>query len=81
MEEVNDELMSWLKDVVQLPQYYDTFKHNGLDTLQLISKLEGIDDLEHVGIKTKGHQSIIMNAIKRLSGIDEKPIDVKTQYL
>ena len=81
LETVNDELTKWLKDVVELPQYYDTFKQNGLEELSFISKLESIDDLQHIGITMKGHQRIIMNAIRRLNAIPDKCDSVKTQYL
>ena len=75
-----DNLMKWLTDVVELPQYYETFKKNGLENLALISKLENVDDLEDIGIRMKGHQSIIMNEIKRLK-LKSDDLHEKTPFL
>ena len=67
IEQMNDdELSQWLKEVVKLPQYYDTFVKNGIDSLELMAQLESKENLNDLGITQTGHQIIIMNCVRKL---------------
>ena len=59
-------LKKWLTEVVKLPQYYDIFVDNGLDSMELVSHLDKTQDLEYIGIKQKGHQLVILKCINKL---------------
>ncbi len=67
----DDEVRKWLRETVDLPQYYDLFINNGLISLELISKIETLHNLHYIGITKKGHQIVIMNCIEKL----KDPID------
>ena len=78
----DDPVNEWLNDDVELPQYYDKFAKNGLETLVLITNLENVQDLEYIGVTQKGHQIIIMNAIKKLdAGTNITTSDTETPFL
>ena len=64
---LNDPLREWFRNVVGLPQYYNIFRTNGVDTLEFVKRLERPQDLEYIGVEQKGHQVIIMQAIKKLN--------------
>ena len=82
IEQIEDDpLNNWLLNILKLPQYYDTFKQNGLETLHLISQLESIQDLEYIGITQKGHQIVIMNAIRKLNVEDGNSGDIDTKNM
>lgn len=61
-----DEVKEWLITTVELPEYYDTFVQNGLDSLNLIRKMND-NGLMDLGIELKGHRIIIMQYIKQLN--------------
>ena len=61
-----DEVGLWLKNKVELSQYYDLFVENGLDSLKLISKLDDEQSLIDLGVEYKGHRIILLRYIKEL---------------
>eukprot|EP01083_Nonionella_stella_P176933 620461_1 len=61
-KEVEDWLNEW-----NVRQYYDVFMENGMNSLEYIKCIETIQDLEHIGVMMKGHQIVIMAAIKKLN--------------
>jgi len=66
-ERDSDQLRQWLMVKVRLPQYYDLFVESGLNSLYLVSQISDRNDLEYMGIRSKGHQIVLLNAIRKLN--------------
>eukprot|EP01084_Bolivina_argentea_P016706 31225_1 len=62
-----DEVMEWLTVKVKLPQYYDLFVKNGLDSIKLITKVNDDKSLIDLGIQLKQHRIIIIKCIQQLN--------------
>ena len=53
---------NWLRDTVELPQYYDSFIENGFDKMKVIKYMTK-QDLKEIGIEKLGHQKLILACI------------------
>ena len=53
----------WLKDKVELPQYFDVFIENGFESLDIIKEIQSEQDLNQMGIDKLGHKRKIMKEI------------------
>ena len=63
----SDAIKMWLRDTVQLPQYYDIFIENGFDTMDNILCISDRNVLKDIGVNKIGHQMKIISDIKKLS--------------
>ena len=63
------ELQEWLRSTVELPQYYDIFVQNGLDSLDLVKKIDD-DGLIALGVGLKGHRIILLKYMKELNVVE-----------
>ena len=61
----HENLKSWLKNKVQLPQYFDVFISNGIEDLQTASLLT-MNAIKSIGIDKIGHQMKILNQVIEL---------------
>ncbi|KAJ8946683.1 hypothetical protein NQ318_019998 [Aromia moschata] len=60
-----DQVTDWLKGLDNVIMQYNTsFLNNGVTGHQLLNLRA--DDLEHLGVKTLGHQEIILEAVEHL---------------
>ncbi|XP_070580993.1 LOW QUALITY PROTEIN: caskin-2-like [Ptychodera flava] len=71
------DLTTWL-NILDLPQYLDTFVKNGYDTIDFISDVTW-EDLQEIGITTLGHQKKLILAINKLSQLQQQEKNAK-QY-
>eukprot|EP01083_Nonionella_stella_P281030 956226_1 len=62
------EVKAWLANVVQMPDYYDTFIQNGYDSLDTIKQIKDNVELAEIGISNIDHQTRIFNEIAMLQG-------------
>ena len=62
----NVEVENWLKEKCNLMQYLDNFVENGYDSIEMIPKIDNIEELEEIGITLKGHQKMILSEIMKL---------------
>ena len=62
----NDEVLLWLDNKCELPQYFNSFKMNGFESLALVGAIEKKSDLHDIGIVLIGHQTKIWLEIKKL---------------
>ena len=69
---------TWVENVLKLPEYYELFTENGVETYDVI-KMFTIKELEMVGITKIGHKMKIMNEIQKLQ--QSQPQEGGTQYL
>eukprot|EP01084_Bolivina_argentea_P133446 235511_1 len=58
-------LKVWLRDQVELPEYYDIFIENGVDDLSVVM-LINMDVLQQMDIKKIGHKMKILHCVKLL---------------
>ena len=75
-ENEDDPVKQWLNDKVGLPQYYNLFIQNKLNSLDIITKWINLKNLENMGIKIKSHQLVLMDSVNEL-----KLENVNTVYL
>ena len=61
------EIIKWLRDIVNLPEYIELFIQNGIENLEILREVT-MDDLNQMGIKKCGHRIKIMKAIEKLRG-------------
>eukprot|EP01083_Nonionella_stella_P154981 500000_1 len=59
-------VQQWLKDTVKLPEYEEAFLSNGYDSMMIVCDISKREELEEIGITSKGHQVRIMSKIKLL---------------
>eukprot|EP01083_Nonionella_stella_P176934 620462_1 len=60
------EVENWLNQY-KMGQYYSLFMENGMNSLEYVKCIETTQDLEHIGVTLKGHQIVIMSAVKQLN--------------
>ncbi len=71
-----EEVREWLINTVQLPQYYDLFMENGLESLDLIVlAIKTDENLVDLGINIFGHRMVIKNCV---DGLKENKSQVTT---
>eukprot|EP01084_Bolivina_argentea_P278035 474851_1 len=70
-------IKQWLEDVVELPQYYDTFINNGFESIQFIQEIADETELVDIDIVITNHQTTIMNAIKELRSDSNEMNDIE----
>eukprot|EP01084_Bolivina_argentea_P055888 102370_1 len=68
--ESESEVEEWLT-MIGLERYFDTFRRNGLTSLEFIGKIRDENDLQNIGIDLKGHQIVIMAEIEKLKTLNE----------
>jgi len=56
---------NWIEHVVQLPEYFELFVENGVETLEVASMLT-VTELSLIGIKKIGHKMQILTAVAAL---------------
>lgn len=55
----NVQVRKWLQDECDLTRYLDNFLQNGYDSINIISAIDKIEELEEIGITLKGHQKML----------------------
>ena len=65
-DDEKQEIIEWLTNQIQLPQYIETFVSTGYDTWDEIKKLTTIKKLAEIGITKLGHQLQIKEHIDKL---------------
>ncbi len=69
----NDQLNNWLTSIssaVSFSQYYDLFRLNGYESLDIIQEIQTKQELIEIGIKLKGHQTKLLAEIQKLKQRD-----------
>eukprot|EP01084_Bolivina_argentea_P051934 95451_1 len=65
-KEIGAEVILWLRDEVELPEYIPIFIENGFDDMRAI-KIMDKDDLDEIGIQKLGHKKRIIFCIEELN--------------
>ena len=60
-----DPVWTWLKEKVELPEYYNIFIENGFDSMKIISDIDK-EDLKEIGINKRGHQNLILKCARNI---------------
>eukprot|EP01083_Nonionella_stella_P059270 155067_1 len=59
-------MVSWLTHTVKLPQYVSAFVKHGYDNMRVIRAIQTKGEVRELGVKIKGHQTLILHEIKKL---------------
>eukprot|EP01083_Nonionella_stella_P182428 656475_1 len=59
-------LLDWFTHVVDLQQYFHLFMENGYDSFRLVKQIKSEQEIRNIGVKKKGHVSLIMSEIRNL---------------
>eukprot|EP01083_Nonionella_stella_P114283 337739_1 len=66
------EVISWIKNTVQLAQYTNTFLDQGFDSMEAIKCIKNTQDLLALGIQSHGHRTLILEEIETIRNTDSK---------
>ena len=61
-----DDVLKWLQGI-GLERYFTNFDSHGYESLRFVKEIKDKTDLEDIGIKMKGHQTLLMSEIIKLS--------------
>eukprot|EP01084_Bolivina_argentea_P035237 65371_1 len=73
MDKDKVEFKNWIEVKLKLPQYYDVFVKNGVETLN-VAKLLTNDELNEMGITKIGHKVQILKEIQQLQQQSDKQL-------
>eukprot|EP01083_Nonionella_stella_P288966 983364_1 len=68
MNENGMKLKEWLKNTVQLEQYFDTLVENGFEDLSTLKHISSVKDLDEIGITKLGHKRKLFQCITIING-------------
>ena len=71
LDKGNQELLQWLRDTVELSQYFEVFRDHGFDDLESL-KYMTIQTMDQIGITKIGHRLKLMDYIQRVFSVDDK---------
>ena len=70
-----EQFRAWLRDEVELEEYFHVFHDNGLDNLNSM-KMVTMDVLNMVGIQKIGHKMLLLRHIAKLNMNDHDNVGV-----
>ena len=62
MDKDRQEFKDWIEKELKLPQYYDLFVKNGVETLKVMQMFT-MNELKDIGISKIGHRMQILHAV------------------
>ena len=65
MDDDKKKFKEWFEKILKLPQYYDVFLANGIDTLEIV-QLVTMNELKQLNITLIGHTMKILKEIAKL---------------
>merc|ERR1712228_866279 len=70
-DDINEEVVRWLTDIVELPQYLQIFRQEAIENMSIV-KLLNMEILTKMKIKKIGHQLKILHQIDLLKETETK---------